>query len=161
MKHVPTWLKACALSIALPLASLPQTLTAEGEISMQDQAILTAIETMTSAFEAGNMDRVMQSYEPKAAIAFEPGQPISDAAMARAAFEGFAQVNPEFTYSGHEVIRTGDIALHIAPWSMVGQTPDGQEIQQSGLSVAVLRQQDDGSWRMVIDNPHGAHLMQR
>jgi ketosteroid isomerase-like protein len=161
MKHVPTWLKTCALSFALPLASLPQTLTAEGEISMQDQAILTAIEAMTSAFEAGNMDRVMQSYEPEAAIAFEPGQPISDAAMARAAFEGFAQVNPEFTYSGHEVIRAGDIALHIAPWSMVGQTPDGQEIQQSGLSVAVLRQQSDGSWRMVIDNPHGAHLMQR
>ena len=161
MKHVPTWLKTCALAIALPLASLPQTLTAEGEISMQDQAILTAIEAMTSAFEAGNMDRVMQSYEPEAAIAFEPGQPISDAAMARAAFEGFSQVNPEFTYSGHEVIHAGDIALHIAPWSMVGQTPDGQQIQQSGLSVAVLRQQGDGSWRMVIDNPHGAHLMQR
>ena len=72
MKHVPTWLKTCALAIALPLASLPQTLTAEGEISMQDQAILTAIEAMTSAFEAGNLDRVMQSYEPEAAIAFEP-----------------------------------------------------------------------------------------
>jgi len=35
----------------------------------------------------------------------------------------------------------------------------GNEIGQSGLSIAVLRRQADGSWKMVIDNPHGSHLM--
>jgi len=45
--------------------------------------------------------------------------------------------------------------IWIAPWSMAGTTSDGQEIQQSGLSVAVLRRQADGGWKMVIDNPHG------
>lgn len=159
MKHVSTWLKTCALCAAMAFVNPTQTFAADGENPMQDQIILTAISEMTSAFEAGNMDRVMESYEAGAAIAFEPGQPISDSAIARAAFEEFAQVNPAFSYSGHEVIRAGDIALHIAPWDMVGQLPDGQEIRQSGLSVAVLRQQADGSWRMVIDNPHGSHLL--
>ena len=61
--------------------------------------------------------------------------------------------------SGHEVIVNGDIAIHIAPWSMTGRTPDGQDLAQSGLSVAVMRRQADGSWRMVIDNPHGGRLL--
>lgn len=158
MSHALAWLKGCALST---LALIPTLTFAEGSYDMTTQPILTAVAEMTAAFEAKQFDRVMQSYEAEAAIAFEPGQPVSDAAMARQAFEGFAQMNPKFTYSGHEVIRVGDIALHIAPWQMAGQAPDGQEIQQSGLSVAVLRQQDDGSWRMVIDNPHGAHLVDK
>ena len=42
---------------------------------------------------------------------------------------------------------------------MKGKTPDGQGIEQSGLSVAILRKQADGEWLMVIDNPHGQHLL--
>ena len=78
----------------------------------------------------------------------------------RQMFEGAFQMNPAFTYSGHDVIVTGDIALHIAPWQMKGKAPNGTEIVQSGLSVAVLRQQPDSSWHMVIDNPHGQILME-
>ncbi len=54
----------------------------------------------------------------------------------------------------------GDIAVHFAPWTMTGTAPDGTEIKQTGLSVAVLRKQADGNWLMVIDNPHGQHLME-
>jgi ketosteroid isomerase-like protein len=44
---------------------------------------------------------------------------------------------------------------------MTGKSPDGQEIKQSGLSVAVLRRQADGGWKMVIDNPHGGRLLSK
>lgn len=117
------------------------------------------IETMTAAFQGKNIDAVMATYEPGAAIAFEPGKPVTDAATARQMFAGMAGVNPVFEYSGHEVIVAGDIAVHIAPWDMTGHAPDGQTVKQSGLSVAILRKQPDGNWKMVIDNPHGSHLM--
>ena len=54
---------------------------------------------------------------------------------------------------------TGDIAVHIAPWTMSGTAPDGTPIVDSGLSVATLRRQVDDSWKIMLDNPFGARLI--
>lgn len=153
MKHAFAWLTALALAI-------PQISTAESETMTQDQQdVLNAIQTMTSNFQGNDIAGVMASYETEATVVFEPGSPVSDMAQLEQMFAGMAAVNPVFVYSGHEVIVNGDIAVHIAPWSMTGKTPDGQELAQSGLSIAVLRRQPDGSWKMVIDNPHGGRLL--
>lgn len=153
MKHTFVWLVALALTF-------PQILTAESETMTQDQQnALHTIETMTAAFQSKDIDGVMSTYESSATVLFEPGTPVSDKAMLEQMFAGMAAANPVFDYAGHEVIVEGDIAMHIAPWSMKATTPDGQDIQQSGLSVAVLRRQADGRWKMVIDNPHGGRLL--
>ena len=123
------------------------------------QAVLNTVLTMTEAFQSNDIDTVLSTYEPGAAISFEPGTPITDKAAIKAMFAGVAGFDPTYTYAGHEVIVSGDLAVHFAPWTMMGQTPDGQAITQSGLSVAVLRKQPDGTWLMVIDNPHGQRLL--
>lgn len=128
-------------------------------MSDDQQKVLITIEKMTEAFHAGDIEGVMKSYESNAIVAFEPGNPVSDPTTLREMFKGAFAINPHFDYSGHEVIVAGDIAIHLAPWKMTGKTPDGQAIEQSGLSVAVLRKQEDGNWLMVIDNPHGQILM--
>lgn len=153
MKHAIAWLTALALAI-------PQITTAESPAMSQDQQdVLNAIQTMTSNFQDNDIAGVMASYEAEATVLFEPGSPVSDATQQEQMFIGMAAVNPIFEYAGHEVIVNGDVAVHIAPWSMTGKTPDGQELAQDGLSIAVLRRQPDGSWRMVIDNPHGGRLL--
>ncbi|OUS36278.1 hypothetical protein A9Q94_09910 [Rhodobacterales bacterium 56_14_T64] len=153
MKHAAAWLVALALSTS-------QTFATEGAKMNTDQTqALAAIETMTNAFMAKDIEAVMKSYEPGAVVAFEPGAPVSDPTALVAMFTAMSGVDPKFTYAGHEVMVSGDTALHIAPWEMTGTGPDGSVIQQSGLSVAVLRRQQDGSWLMVIDNPHGSRLI--
>lgn len=154
MKHAFAWVMALAMT-------LPQISIAEGQEMTQDETnVLAAIQVMTDSFQSGDIAGVMNTYESPATVVFEPDAPISDAAQLEQMFSGMASVNPEFDYAaGHEVIVNGDIAVHIAPWSMTGKTPDGQDIAQSGLSVAVLRRQVDGSWKMVIDNPHGGRLL--
>lgn len=155
MKHAFAWLTALALAI-------PQISKAESQTMAQDQQdVLNAIQTMTSNFQGNDIAGVMASYEIEATVVFEPGSPVSDAAQLEQMFAGMAAVNPVFEYAGHEVIVNGDIAVHIAPWSMTGKTPDGQELGQSGLSIAVLRRQPDGGWKMVIDNPHGGRLLEQ
>lgn len=145
---------ALCVSVATP------TLSAEGKDMTQDQQdVLNAITSMTDAFHSSDIENVMASYEAQATVAFEPGTPVSDDALLRAGFEGFFGLNPKFVYSGHEVIVSGDTALHIAPWDMTGTAPDGAAIGMSGLSVAVLHRQSNGDWKMVIDNPFGSHLM--
>ena len=152
MKHAFAWLGALALSLSLSTS----TLHAEGNQMTEDQTkVLDAITTMTEAFQTGDIDRVMASYESQATVLFEPQSPVSDPAALNAMFTGMAAINPIFTYGSHEVIVQGDIALHLSPWTMQATTPDGQQMTQSGLSVAVLRKQPNGDWLMVIDNPHG------
>lgn len=153
MKHTFVWLMTLVLAF-------PQITTAESTTMTKDeQNALSAVETMTQSFQDKDIDRVMAAYETPATVLFEPDTPISDAAVLEQMFRQMAMVNPVFVYSGHEVIVNNDIALHIAPWDMTGTTPDGQELKQSGLSIAVLRKQDDGSWKMMIDNPHGGRLL--
>lgn len=129
------------------------------KMTAEQQNVLNVIEKMTKAFENKDIDGVMACYEPNAIIVFEPETPISDTNVLREMFTGMSMANPKFAYSGHEVFITGNIATHIAPWKMTAKAPDGAEIKQSGLSIAVLRKQEDGKWLMILDNPHGSFLM--
>jgi ketosteroid isomerase-like protein len=134
----------------------------EKEITMNNENsnVLEAVQAMTSAFHNKDIDGVLTSYEDGAAVMFEPGTKVSDPAVLRQMFEGAFQLNPKFSYpKGHEVYTSNDIALHIAPWTMAGQAPDGTDVNQSGLSIAVLRKNENGKWRLVLDNPHGQLLM--
>ncbi len=153
-------LSASAAALAALLAFSTPTL-AEGPEKMtpEQQTVVALIQKMTASFETGDIDTVMETYEPKQSIAFEPGNPVSDAALARDLFHRFRSVSPKFSYSGHEVIVEGDLAVHIAPWTMTGTDPEGKPVRGEGLSIAVLRRQPDGSWKMVIDNPYGSRLL--
>ncbi len=156
LKHLLP-LAIAAATVALPITTHAQ----QGEPMTKDQRdVLAVVERMTSAFQQGDIDQVMASYETSAAVLFEPGTPVSEPAALRQMFEAFSAMSPNFTYSGHEVVVAGDVAVHFAPWTMTGTSPEGQKIEQNGLSVAVMRKQPDGRWLMVIDNPHGQRLMQ-
>jgi ketosteroid isomerase-like protein len=129
--------------------------------SPDQQAVMNAILDMTTAFHKKDIERVMASYEKNAVIVFEPEKPVDDPEGMRQGFFRFFAVNPKFEYSGHEVFVIGELAVHFAPWIMSGKTPDGVEIKQSGLSVAVLRKQTNGKWLMLFDNPFGQHLLDK
>ncbi len=149
------------LLAALPAQTALQAQAKEGKIMTEDQQqVLATVASMTQAFHSKNLSGVMNTYESSSAIAFEPGQTITDRSTIEQMFQGAFSLDPRFTYSGHEVMVSGNLAIHIAPWQMQAKSPDGQVISQSGLSVAVLRKQADGRWLLVIDNPHGQHLMQ-
>lgn len=123
--------------------------------------IQSTIDTMTTAFGNGDIDRIMTTYEPGAVVVGEPGVPVTGASALRAMFAGFVAVNPKFTFLDHEIIEAGDLALHLNTWRMTGTAPDGTAVEQGGLSVVVLRRQADGRWLLVIDDPYGDRLLNR
>ncbi|WP_298475982.1 nuclear transport factor 2 family protein [uncultured Maribacter sp.] len=127
----------------------------ETNFNSQQKEVYSTIEKMVIAFESKDIDGVLSTYEKNAIVMFEPGKPITGHNELRQAFTQFVNFNPNYTFSSHEVYISGDIATHIAPWNMVGTLPDGNKIEQNGLSVAILRRQTDGSWLMIQDNPHG------
>lgn len=125
----------------------------------EEKKVMSVINHMTDSFNKKSLDGIMETYESGAAVSFQPGMPMVGEDMLRKAFEVFFAFNPHYNFDEHEVVVAGDIALHTVPWSMTGKAPDGTTIQESGLSVAVLRKQKDGQWLMVIDNPHGSRFM--
>lgn len=135
----------------------------EEDRKMSDNVnVLEAVTTMTEAFHDKDIKGVLASYEEGAAIMFESGKRVSGEEAIQRQFEGAFQINPKFEYpNGHEAYIAGEIALHIAPWTMTAKAPDGTDIQDSGLSVAVLRKQASGKWLLVLDNPHGQRLLEK
>lgn len=127
--------------------------------TLEQNEIMKVILEMTSSFHQKDLQGILASYEPNAVVVFEPEKPVSGADALTQGFRGFFTLNPKFEYSGHEIFINGNLALHLAPWTMTGKNPDGNEVKQSGLSVVVLRLQPDGKWLMVLDNPFGQNLL--
>jgi uncharacterized protein (TIGR02246 family) len=146
-----------ARSAAFAAASFVTTGKASAqETPMTDEAnVLTTIDRMTSAFAVGDIDRIMSTYAPEAVVVGEPGQPVAGDTALRAMFAAFIESGVTFAYGAHEVVIAGDTALHLMKWTAPG--PDGTEM--SALSVAILRRQPDGDWKMVIDHPFGDGVM--
>jgi len=130
-------------------------------VNDQENKVVETVEKMTFAFQQKDIEGVINSYASDAVVMFEPQKPVTDPTIIRQMFEALFQLNPEFQYpNGHEVFVVNNIALHIAPWVMKGKAPDGSAVEQKGLSVAVLRKQENGKWLLILDNPHGQLLME-
>lgn len=141
-------------SAVIALAAIFTTQSFAGGSNMEEHAILDTIGTMTTAFAAGDIETVMETYESGAVVVAQPGETAAGTAELRAMFAEFAAAGITFTYGAHEVVIAGDIGLHLMKW-----TAPGPDSDQSALSVAVLRRQPDGAWKMVIDHPFGDGVM--
>jgi len=97
---------------------------------------------------AGNIAGLMADYyAPDATYAPVPGVVLSgpdvEAAIAR-----LVALRAPIEVTVRHVLEAGDTALLVVDW----QLPDAG---MSGTATDVARRQPDGTWRCVIDNPHG------
>lgn len=135
---------------------MPVHVPAQETPAMSDEsAVLRTIQTMTDAFALGDIDTVMSTYGDQASVVAGPGQVVSGDAALRAMFADFVAAGVNFTYGAHEVVVSGDIALHLMSWE--APSPDSGTLR--ALSVAVLHRWADGTWKMVIDHPFGDAVM--
>lgn len=125
----------------------------------EQEKVFNSIERMVTAFQNKDIDGILDTYEHNAIVMFKPQEPVVGKVQLRAVFTEFVSMNPRYTFSGHDIYISGDIATHIAPWIMQGELPDGTKIEQSGLSISVLRKQNNGKWLILQDNPHGQFLL--
>jgi ketosteroid isomerase-like protein len=92
---------------------------------------------------AGDVDGLVDLYEPDAIIAFPPGEITQGHTAIRALYEAMLAQHPHFEYE--EPLATlvlGDLALTATP------------AQDAALVRAqVVRRQPDGTWKRVLDRP--------
>lgn len=119
---------------------------------------VTPEETLRSIAEyinAGNLDSLMILYESDACFASQPGRFIKGREGIRQSMQGFVDMRGKLESKIKRVFQTSNLALVISEWSFNGTGPDGNPVNLASTSTDVLRQQPDGTWRVIIDNPWG------
>jgi uncharacterized protein (TIGR02246 family) len=113
------------------------------------------LESIVTGINSGDLESLMGLYENEAAFAAQPGSLAHGAAGIREALTGFISMNGELDLEVTHVLEAGDVALVIGVWSFNGTGPDGEPVRLAARNADVLRRQEDGTWRFVIDNPWG------
>ena len=112
------------------------------------------------AINAGDVDAALTLYEPDAIIAHEPGKYIAGLDAIREVMTNFTTLNPKETVQETVdvllILQAGDVALSHTKWTVKGTGLDGSVVNQEGQGIQIVRRQADGTWKYVVDNPHGS-----
>lgn len=105
------------------------------------------------AFNAGNGEGVLALYTPDAAFVVPSGEVVVGPAAIGEALGGFLAMKPTIDLRTERILRTGDTALVYSSWTVTGTAADGSPVEMTGNSVVVVQEQEDGTWKFVIDDP--------
>ena len=137
----------------LDAAGIPPRRKEEGMSTATPEQVL---ESIVTGINSGDLEGLMPLYESEAAFATQPGSLAHGAPGVREALSGFISMKGKLDLEVTRVLEVGDLALVIGGWTFNGTGPDGEPVRLAAKNADVLRRQEDGTWRFVIDNPWGA-----
>jgi ketosteroid isomerase-like protein len=114
---------------------------------MPQLTALATIEALIEARKNKDFDAAFIFYEHDATVVLQPGQTGKGASTIKAFIQQASSLS--ITFTNHEIIESGDIALHLSNYTL---DMGGENGIINGRTADVLRKQDDGSWLIVIDN---------
>jgi ketosteroid isomerase-like protein len=115
------------------------------------------LDLQVKEFNKGNISFLMTRYENGACFASNPGQVVEDLKNIRQSLQSFIDMRSKLEATVKRVLQANDLTLLITEWSINGTRPDGESINLTGRGAVILRQQYDGNWLMVIENPWGTN----
>ena len=119
----------------------------------------TTPEAIHQQFAAGvssaDVDALMALYESEATVIERDGSRTEGGAAIKEHLAHLLAMKPVMTIKASRVHRTGDLALLSSHWAATATAPDGSPIQMEFHGSELARQQPDGDWRLVLDNPWG------
>ena len=113
------------------------------------------LNSVTYGINNRNLNFLMTLYEPVACFASQPGKLVEGQEGIFESLRSFIDLNGKLDLRVKRVLKANDIALVTTEWSFNGTGRDGKHVHMAAKSADVLRQQSDGTWRFIIDNPWG------
>jgi uncharacterized protein (TIGR02246 family) len=104
-------------------------------------------------FNAGDGEALLALYDPEARFVMPTGDVLEGVEAIGQALGGFFALQPRIDLRGERVVRCGDTAITNSSWTVTGTGPDGAAVEMSGRDTVLLREQPDGTWRMIFDDP--------
>jgi ketosteroid isomerase-like protein len=106
-------------------------------------------------FNKGNVNSLMTLYENDACFASRSGQVIKGLGSIRLSLQDFIDMRCKLEVKVKKVLEATNLALIVTEWSINGIESDAKPVNLTGRGTVVLRQQSDGTWLIVIENPWG------
>jgi uncharacterized protein (TIGR02246 family) len=98
---------------------------------------------------AGNLDGVVDLYEPRASLVQQDGSSVVGQSAIREALGGMLSAGAKLRMNVTRTVRAGDdLVVLYNDWSM---TAGGNQMQ--GKALEIVRRQPDGTWLFAIDDP--------
>jgi uncharacterized protein (TIGR02246 family) len=107
---------------------------------------------LAAAFNTGDVATVLNMYDVNGIIVPEPGNPVSGKEKFEEAIKAILSVKGKMEIKTVYCLQTGNLAVGRSEWNIT----DGDEVKVSAKGIEVMRQQADGTWKIVIDHAFGA-----
>jgi len=108
--------------------------------------------TLAAAYNTGNLATVLSMYDTSGIIVANPGSPVTGKEQFEVAVKNILAIKGTMEIKTVYCLQTGDIAVGRSEWRI----KDGDEIKISAKGVEVMKQQEDGTWKVLIDHAFGA-----
>lgn len=120
-------------------------------MSFDDPARLHDV--FAQALQAGDVDALLDLYEPGAVVALPDGGRVSGREALGAMFTGIIESGQTSGGEQRETIVADDVALTSTAYRSEVAGPDGTTRHVDITTAEVSRRGPDGTWRVVIDAP--------
>ncbi len=107
---------------------------------------------LAAAFNTGNVATVLSMYDFNGIIVPEPGKPVSGKEKFEEAIKSILSIKGKMEIKTVYCLQTGNLAVGRSEWNIT----DGGEVKVSAKGIEVMKQQPDGTWKIVIDHAFGA-----
>jgi len=108
--------------------------------------------TLAAAFNTGDVETVLSMYDYDGIIVPEPGKTVSGKAKFEEAIKAILSIKGRMEIKTVYCLQAGDVAIGRSEWNIT----DGTEVKVSAKGIELMKQQSDGSWKIVIDHAFGA-----
>ena len=114
----------------------------------------TCIQRFAACVSKGDLDGASGSFEEAATFVRDDKTLVNGRAAIREALAGFVDARPNLEIQVQRVVGAGeDLAIVYNEWSFDAREQDGSLVPNAGGTVQVLRRAQDGTWRIVFDDP--------
>jgi ketosteroid isomerase-like protein len=108
--------------------------------------------TLAKAFNTGDVGVVLSMYDVNGIIVPEPGKPVSGPAKFEEAIRGILSIKGKMDIKTVYCLQTGNTAVGRSEWNIT----DNGEVKISAKGIEVMKQQADGTWKIIVDHAFGA-----
>jgi len=107
---------------------------------------------LAAAFNTKNLDVIMNVYDANGIIFPEPGKEVSGQSQFIEAVKSICAVPGVMEIKTVYCLQSGDVAVGRSEWSIT----DNGKTQVAAKGIELMKQQPDGSWKIIIDHAFGA-----
>ncbi|HEY6989793.1 MAG TPA: nuclear transport factor 2 family protein [Bryobacteraceae bacterium] len=114
-----------------------------------------AVEIVDRAFNAGDIETILDFYEENAVVVTEPGKTARGKSELRSFFKRVLAANQSAHQIKTYVLESDGVALFLSRWRLVRFDAETNLQSMQFVATTVFRKQPSGEWKALIDNSFG------